>query len=532
MALPITINPPNLQITTSSLPAGTVGTVYSQVLAAFGGTPPYTWSLAAGPLPGGLNLSTTGTISGTPLVSGTAAFSIQVTDSASFKATQALSIRIQAPPVQITTSSLPASTIGTTYTQPLAATGGSPPFTWSLKSGSMPPGLTLDPAGAIRGSAKAAGSYTFSLQVADNTGASATKSYALTVNAQVTIGTSSLADALIGAPYSQQLRAAGGTPPYTWSLSNGSLPDGVKLDSGSGLLSGTPTAVGTFNFTLRAADSVSAFAERQFQITTAAGLIITTAPVLPAATVGLQYSQSLDGAGGKPPYIWSISSGGLPSGITLNTATGALAGVPSVAGAFQFTVDVSDSLARKASKPFQLTVAAALGISSAPALPPATAGASYSQALAVTGGTPPYLWGITSGGLPAGLSFDAATATISGVPTQIGSSTFTVQVTDNNSVTASKQFTLAVIVESGDYYRVPAPRGDYRRCVFPDAGCERRRTAVRVDGDCRWRCRPDWRSIRQATRSRERRRRAALMRSRYRSRTPAVHRQPGTLRWR
>jgi hypothetical protein len=134
----------------------------------------------------------------------------------------------------------------------------------------------------------------------------------------------------------------------------------------------------------------------------------------------------------------------LPAGITLNTATGALGGVPSAAGPFQFTVDVSDSLARKASKQFNLRVAAALLISSAPGLPPATTGASYSQALTVTGGTPPYLWSITSGGLPAGLSFDAGTATISGVPTLGGSFTFAAQVIDTNSLTASKQFTLAV----------------------------------------------------------------------------------------
>src|SRR6185369_2222333 len=144
------------------------------------------------------------------------------------------------------------------------------------------------------------------------------------------------------------------------------------------------------------------------------------------------------------PYVWSISSGGLLAGITLNAATGALGGIPSAAGAFQFTVDVSDSLARKATKHFDLPVAAALGISSAPALPGAIAGVAYSQVLAATGGTPPYLWSITEGGLPAGLSFDAGTATISGIPTLGGSFTFTTQVSDNNSVTATKQFTLAV----------------------------------------------------------------------------------------
>jgi hypothetical protein len=442
-ALSLTINPPTLAITTSSLPAGTVGTAYSQALAASGGTPPYSWSVTSGSLPGGLTPGSSGTISGTPVVGGSFGFTVQVTDSANVKAAKPLSIQIQAA-LQITPSSLPPSTVGANYTRVLTATGGTPPFSWSVPPGSLPPGLTLDPSGTIRGISTTAGSYTFAIQAADSAGTKATMAYAVTINGGVTIDTSSLSDALIGAPYSQALRAAGGTPPYTWSLGPGTLPDGIQLNSAGAILSGTPTAVGTFTFTLRAVDSVSAFAERQFQMTTAAGLIITTAPVLAPATVGLPYLQALDGQGGRPPYIWSISSGGLPAGVTLNTTTGALAGNPSAAGSFQFTVDVSDSLARKASKQFRLAVAAALGISSAPALPPATTGVSYSQGLTVSGGTPPFLWSITAGGLPAGLSFDAGTAMISGVPTLGGSFAFTVQVTDNNSVTASKQFTLAV----------------------------------------------------------------------------------------
>jgi hypothetical protein len=190
----------------------------------------------------------------------------------------------------------------------------------------------VDSGGTIRGTPTAAGSYTFSVRVTDRVGATATRGYSLTINAAVVIETSSLADALIGAPYSQQLRADAGTPPYLWSLTSGALPDGITLDS-AGSLSGTPAAVGSFGFTLRVADGSRAFSERQFQITTAAGLIITTAPVLPPATVGLQYGQSLEAAGGRAPYVWSISSGGLPAGVTLNTATGARRS-PSAAGPF------------------------------------------------------------------------------------------------------------------------------------------------------------------------------------------------------
>jgi hypothetical protein len=269
-ALSLTVNPPTLSITTSSLPAGIVGTPYSQALAAVGGSPPYAWSLSSGAFPGGLTLSANGAISGTPLSSGPFSVTVQVTDSAGIKTTNTLALQIQPGPVQITTASLPPYTAGASYTQTLTATGGSPPFTWSLGSGSLPPGLALD-RGTIRGTATTAGSYTFSVRVTDRAGASATRAYAITINGVVSIETNSLADALIGAPYSQLLRATAGTPPHFWSLTSGAMPDGITLDSGGGTLSGTPSVVGSFRFTLRVEDSVHAFAERAFQITTAAG---------------------------------------------------------------------------------------------------------------------------------------------------------------------------------------------------------------------------------------------------------------------
>ena len=142
-ALSITVNLPALGITTSSLPAGTVGVAYSQALAASGGSPPYSWSLFSGALPGGLNLSAAGTISGTALSSGFLGFTVQVADSVGTKTTKAFAIQIQPAPVQITTSSLPVSTVGASYSQTLTASGGSPPFSWSVISGSLPTGLVL-----------------------------------------------------------------------------------------------------------------------------------------------------------------------------------------------------------------------------------------------------------------------------------------------------------------------------------------------------------------------------------------------------
>ena len=442
--LSLTINSAVLTITTSSLPPGAVGAAYSQGLNATGGSPPYTWAVSLGALPSGLSMGTTGTISGTPDALGVSSFTAKVTDSAGVQTTETLSLEILASSLQITTSSLPQSTVGATYTQTLSASGGTPPFSWSVASGLLPPGLAVDPGGSINGTASAAGSYTFAVAVSDSAGANATMNYALTINAGVTLETSSLPDALIGSPYAQSLQATGGTPPYMWYVTVGALPDGITLDANSGTLSGMPSAAGSFTFTLRAVDNVYAFADGQFQITTAAGLIITTAPALPPGSVALQYQQTLDAAGGKPPYIWSISSGGLPAGVMLNSATGEISGIPSVADTFQFTVDVTDALVQKASKQFSLTVAAPLLISTAPQLQPAIAGSPYSQSLGASGGTPPYLWSITSGGLPPGLSFDPTSTTISGVPTQAGSFTFDVQVIDRNSVTVTKEFTIGV----------------------------------------------------------------------------------------
>ena len=161
-----------LTVTTSSLPGGTVGTAYSQALAASGGTPPYTWALATGTLPAGLTLSTGGTISGTPSAAGSSTFTVRATDSASQSATASLTVTINAPALTVATSSLPGGTVGAPYSQALAASGGTPPYTWIAASGALPAGLTFSTGGTISGTPLAAGSFAFSLRVADSSGSS------------------------------------------------------------------------------------------------------------------------------------------------------------------------------------------------------------------------------------------------------------------------------------------------------------------------------------------------------------------------
>ena len=167
-ALSITINqpapPPSPSITTTSLPAGTIGQVYNQTLQATGGTGGLTWSIVAGNLPAGLNLNqTTGVISGTPLVpAGTSTFTVRVADAAGQDDTQALSIVINLlNPPNITTTTLPGGTVGQAYNQTLQATGGIGILTWTLSGGSLPAMLSLSPAGVISGTPTNAGNVEF-----------------------------------------------------------------------------------------------------------------------------------------------------------------------------------------------------------------------------------------------------------------------------------------------------------------------------------------------------------------------------------
>src|ERR1035438_2111488 len=172
--LTITINPAALGITTSSLPAGTVGVAYSQALGASGGSPPYSWAVASGALAAGLSLAAGGTISGTPGAAGTSPFTVQVTASASASATAALSLTINPPALGITTSSLPAGTVAVAYSQALGATGGSPPYSWTVASGTLPAGLSLAAGGTMSGTPGAAGTSSFTVRVTDSASASAT----------------------------------------------------------------------------------------------------------------------------------------------------------------------------------------------------------------------------------------------------------------------------------------------------------------------------------------------------------------------
>ncbi len=144
------------------------------------------------------------------------------------------------------------------------------------------------------------------------------------------IATTSLAQGVIGVPYNASLVATGGTPTYTWKISSGRLPSGVTL-APTGVLSGTPTSIGDFSFTVSASDSGNPVQTKSSSMTlvvAASPLTITTSS-LSSVAIGKAYSQTLQGSGGTPAYRWSITSGKLPSGLSLSAAKGTpISGTP------------------------------------------------------------------------------------------------------------------------------------------------------------------------------------------------------------
>jgi uncharacterized protein YjdB len=236
------------------LPNGTVGTAYRQKLEATAGSGfEPAWSVEAGsPLPAGLTLAPDGTISGTPTEAGSFEFTVRA-ENAGGSDTKAAAITIAPKEPAIMTSRLPDGKAGTAYSQKLESIAGSGyGLAWSVESGNVPTGLTLAPDGTISGTPTGAGSFEFTVR-AENASGSDTKAAAITiVPKEPAIVTSTLPNGKVGTAYSQKFEATAdsGFEPV-WLVESGNVPTGLTLAS-SGAISGTPTAAGSFTFTVRA----------------------------------------------------------------------------------------------------------------------------------------------------------------------------------------------------------------------------------------------------------------------------------------
>jgi len=352
------------------------------------------------------------------------------------------------PPPAIPTTSLPAGTEGTAYNQTVASSGGAGTLTFTISTGSLPAGLSMDTSGHITGTPTGPnGTATFTGKVTDssNGGAlSSTQNLSILINLPPApvISTTSLPAGVEGTAYNQTIAATGGLTPYSFTISSATgLPSGLTMDT-SGHITGTPTGPnGTSSFTVKLTDksnpAQSATQNLSITVNLPPAPTITTA-TLPAGVEGAAYSQTIQ-ATGFGTLAYSISAGTLPAGLSLNAGTGAISGTPLGPNTTSnFTVTVTDSSNPKqtGSKALSITI----NLPPAPVISPTTlpngnVGSPYSQTLSVNGGLGPYTWSVSVGTLPAGLAFTASntTAKISGTPTTAQSNVaFTIQVTDSS----------------------------------------------------------------------------------------------------
>jgi uncharacterized repeat protein (TIGR01451 family) len=286
-------------------------------------------------------------------------------------------------------------------------------------------------------------SYTFTVaaQNAAGTGAPSARSTTVVPNVSPTLTFPAPPSGQVAVPYSTQLTVTNGTSPFTWSVASGSLPPGVTLGAGTGLLSGTPTTAGSYPFTVQIVDASGQTASKAVTIVIAAAPAVSYTPA--PGEVSVPFSQQPTVSGGTGPFTWSIAAGSLPPGLSINPSSGAITGTPTAAGTYSVTVAATDSFAVVASRTASITIVALPTFTfAAPA--PAQVGVAYSTSFDVSGGTLPLTWTIGAGSLPPGLALAAGTGVLTGTPTTPGTSTFTVTATDANGKSVSRSVSLVV----------------------------------------------------------------------------------------
>jgi hypothetical protein len=308
--------------------------------------------------------------------------------------------------------------------------------------------------------------FSFTAKATDSatpTPAFGTKAFSLTVTSSsaLAVTTAALDPGTTGASYSNILEATGGAVPYTWAVTVGTLPAGLSLTPGTGVIAGTPTTPGTSSFTVRVTDNVSATATAALSITISSALTITTA-TLPNGTTGTAYTATLTAANGTPPYAWGITAGSLPAGLALDPAAGTITGTPTAAGVSTFTIAVADSSpggAATASKVFTISIASSGGI--------------QAPGRRKFGGTQAD-WTFTFGGFSADSLLRAPGATVTFWTALIGGSQYTdLQNTGGGAITS------VVTDANGELPELFGPAGVWKMAA--DAGGGTRRWVVASD---------------------------------------------------
>jgi hypothetical protein len=346
----------SVSITTTAVTDAMRGSFYSADVVTSGGTQVgYTWAVSTGTLPPGLTLfgnNVNALIQGIPTVPGTFNFDLEVTDSGGATASQSFSMTVH-DQLSIVTTNLPGGIMSMPYSQSIQAVGGvGPTYVWSVIGGQLPTGISFAGAGltcSFVGTPTQYGFFVFTVQIEDSNSNVASLQYGINVLASGPLLMNSMGTPLGNqhTPYGAVFEAAGGTPPYLWSIVQGTLPPGLAVQSIGTIaaIEGTPQTVGTWGLVLELRDAQGAFVTNSLNITVSgAAMGIAKTSVLQALVVGhycVELFQAVNATSGM--LLWSVVGGTLPLGLSFEATPGGgcmVFGTPTTAGTYVFALEL------------------------------------------------------------------------------------------------------------------------------------------------------------------------------------------------
>jgi hypothetical protein len=421
----------------------TMNRKFATDMAVQGGTGPYSWTVS-GDLPLGLTGAGDGAlfnIAGTPELAGEVEFSIEVEDSAGAVASAVVTLSINEWPT-IDTAEFPQWTANHAFSEQLPVARGTSPYSFRVIDGQLPPGISVDQDGVLRGTPTEAGSFGFRIEVEDAAGATADQEFLLSISEGLEIVAPTLSEWTVGVgldPAAFGLH--GGTGDVAYSSVSG-IPAGIEFGEG-GKLSGTPSEDGVFNIRIEAKDGIGATATYE------AVWVINDAPAFDEDdyidwTAGEAYDQQIGSSGGTAPLKCEIVDGSLPVGLALDFESGAakISGTPTEAGSYDFDIRITDANGAEA------VLSASIVVNPRPAiattdLPDWSASHAFSQVIETIGGTAPLSISLTGGNLPEGFEL-SEDGLLSGSTEAVGRHDFRIEVVDAAGARASIQLGIRI----------------------------------------------------------------------------------------